>query len=160
MKNRTFIPSPIAGDRPLLSIPLYTLYTPLYELLYFLPHTSGSDIMQPQESPGPTNRPTKPPGEPRGSADAPAPHREEHTIHQYHHSLSAHIMSLSPEFRMVAGMAVMMILLLATLCSVSSYVMSARISGMVLAVFLVFFAYSIVVAARCRRRPTGTMNPD
>ncbi|OPY43878.1 MAG: hypothetical protein A4E42_01150 [Methanoregulaceae archaeon PtaU1.Bin222] len=61
---------------------------------------------------------------------------------------------------MVAGLAVMMILLLATLCSVSSYVMSARIPGIVLAVFLVFFAYSIVVAARCRRRPTGTPNPD
>jgi len=52
----------------------------------------------------------------------------------------------------------MMLLLLGTYGSVSRYQMSAHISALVLAIFSVFFAYSILVAVRCRGR-NGDITP-
>lgn len=117
--------------------------------------------MQDQEPPQTTDHPSPFPQAVPGAADEPTPHREEHTsIRNQLSSLSSHFPSFSPQFRMVAGMAGMMLLVLGTLCSVSCYQLSAQVSGMVIGLFFIFFVYSVVVAARCRRRPTDTHPQD
>lgn len=151
---------------PLLAILLYSLYITMYENLYLPRPTAVLDIMQPQGSREPDTSPRKPQSGPGITADAPSPRRGESEICQTHRALfsnplSSLALSSSPEFRLVAGMTVMMLLLLGTVVSVSSYGMSPRIAVVVLAVFLVFFGYSILVAVRCRRHaPTGTGNTD
>lgn len=116
--------------------------------------------MQPLGSPELFTSPQEPQGVPGGHADAPSPHREKTFFDHPGYPLSSLIFSSSPEFRLVTGMTVMMILLLGTLLSVSCYLMSARTAGMVAAVFSVFFAYSIIVAARCRHTSTNTRDQD
>lgn len=112
-------------------------------------------IMQRPEIPGsigPTNPPSITLGEDRAGADAPAPHREEQAFYEHNQSLSAHTTSFSHEFRQVAGMTGMMLLLLGTFCSVSRYQMSAQVSQLILGIFLIVYAYTVLVAVRCRGR--------
>jgi hypothetical protein len=101
---------------------------------------------------GPANPPSINRGEDRMVADVPAPHREEHSFCEHIHSLSAYCASFSREFRLVSGMAGMMLLVLGTYCSVSRYQMSAQVSQLILGIFLIVYAYTILVAVRCRGR--------
>lgn len=101
---------------------------------------------------GTTNHPSIDPDETRVCADAPAPHREELSFLEHIHSFFAPSTSFSHEFRLVAGMTVMMLLVLGTISSVSTYQMSAQVSQLVLGIFVIVYAYTLLVVVRCRGR--------
>ena len=101
---------------------------------------------------GPTNPPSIRYGDDPVIADMPAPHREEFSFQKHINPISAYCASFSREFRLVSGMTGMMLLVLGTYCSVSRYQMSAQVSQLVLGSFLIVYAYTLLVAVRCRGR--------
>ena len=60
---------------------------------------------------------------------------------------------MKPEMKAVGGLAGGILLLLLTLSSVSTYQMSAQVSGIIIVLFLMILAYFVFVAVRCRHRP-------